>query len=294
MTTLKILTWNTDLSPSMYDRIKRKNELLARIGTYNGNYDVLCFQELTSFAVGFITYSIYSRFSSLFNKNPWLLCLWDYLMITEGSIYPYRYIDNQGDVIDIAKSLGYEHSIRSQLPKRYINSGLVILSRFPISNKRIFFPPHDMIHRPSTILAELDVHGKTVHIGSSYFVPDLHEPKPTYALCNIINFICGKNPRQLRHNHLCMIRDNIRGKRVILVGDFNITRGKSEYSRMLETLELSDACRQEVGTFRGFFNNHNQIDYILISDNIVNLGAHVDHKEHISDHYPLHAELELI
>lgn len=282
------------MSPSMYDRARRKQELLERIGRYNGSYDVLCFQELTSFAAGPLTYSIYSRFADKFDGNAWLLCLWDYLMIAEGLIYPYKLIDNQKDVIDAAKAMGYGYSSRSDLPKRYINSGLVILSRFPIVDKQTIFPPHDMIHRPSTLLAELDVHGKTLHVGSSYFVPDLYEPKPSYLLRNLLNFICAKDAKSLRQEHLRMIRQTIRGKRVILVGDFNISRRRAEYDRMLEWLEVSDACKEEMSTWRGLFNNHSQIDYILTSGNIENVGAHVDHKEHISDHYPLHAELNLI
>ena len=292
MTKLSVLTWNTDMSPSMYDRIRRKQKLLRRLERYDGAYDVLCFQELVSFAVGPVTFGIYEAFPRLFELLPFLTMIWDYLMIGEGLIWPAAVIDNQTDVIEAARRFGYAYSLRSPLPHRYINSGLVILSKFPIVSEQSFFPPHDAIHRPSTILAGIDVRGSRVHIGSSYFVPDLDAPKPSYIICNTVNALLGRDPHALRSTHLHMIRKLIAGRRTVLVGDFNIDRSHAEYESVLSSLELGDPCQKEIGTFGGLAQPR-QIDYILISKDMRCARIAANHHEHISDHYPLHAELEL-
>ena len=262
---LNVITWNTFCSPSMYGRIKRKKNVCKLIKEFSKIAEIVILQEITSFRIGKFHSSIYTKFKQLYNYSPLLLVL-DYLSIIEGKYFPGKVWNNHKDIINIGKKCGYKYSIASPLPKNYLNSGLVILSKYPLRGIKYVKMEGDTIHIPGAIITKVNLgQDKEYEIGNVYFVPSLRNFKFSYIICNIMNFFSEKKPIELRKQAVNALKEQVIGGKVIIGGDFNIKKNTIEYLEMLKTLNLKDSTKRNRIKNSNFLFIERQIDYILTS-----------------------------
>ena len=292
MTTLRVLSWNTALSPSMYNRVVREENILKRMHTFKEKADVLVFQEVGSFIIGPISHVAYQKGLSLVKNSPLLTMFLDYFSIGEGILVPHAIINSNVALIKKAKSEGFKYSYCSSKPERYIGNGLLILSKFPILKKLEMKAEGDVIHRPSTLLAEISIKGKKIWIANSYLVPSLNWIKPSYFICNVLNLLFFINPPQLREKHIFKLHKLMNHNLAISMGDFNIRRDLEEYQKIKNLLNLLDSDKKKEYTFKNFFIAE-QIDYIFHSKRIKLTHFESERFCEESDHRPIVAEFKI-
>ena len=82
---MKIITFNTFCAPIMFNRKRRKLELLKQICKWsNDGVDIICLQELNSYRTGIITYLL----NKLDIMNPYIQFIIDIFGIFEGLLFP--------------------------------------------------------------------------------------------------------------------------------------------------------------------------------------------------------------
>lgn len=288
---IEVMTWNTACSPTMYNRLQRKKKLHRTLENYSNRIDIIALQEMGSFRVGPLSHYISRRFHKIFEKSSFLAMIWDYVMIAEGFILPTKIYDNQTETIEFAKSIGYEYAVSCPLPRYYLSSGLIILSKFPIHESQILHAKSDLITRPGTIISHMTIGSKIVQVSNSYLVPTLQTPKPTYLLRNTISLLTRRSPRKLRKQQIETIRKNMNPTSCIVVGDFNIRRTSREYQHLISALDVTTTMDRKTGTIRGIFTK--QIDYILVSEGITSKSCNIEDIKGVSDHHPLIARLSI-
>ena len=289
---LRVLSWNTALSPSMYDRLSRKEHILRRFEKFSKKVDILALQETGSFVVGRLAERIYHHYGNFLRNHPFVTMLFDYLAIIEGLLFRKREVDNVKELVKCARNNGFKYFLLSKKPKRYINSGLMILSKYPLSQGIEVISEGDVIHRPGNLICEISAKGKKVWISNSYFVPSLKWTKISYIICNIINLFAFKKPKKLRREQLKTLHNFSHRGFMISAGDFNINRGDKEYEETKKVLKMFDSEKGRNSTFKNIFIEK-QIDYIFYSPKIKLIKFERGEFNSESDHRPIIASFKL-
>lgn len=88
---------------------------------------------------------------------------------------------------------------------------------------------------------------------------------------------------------------------IIMTGDFNVDKISAAYYQLTTEAGLVDVFRQvhsgdDEGTFHGYGQANDPIDWMLASDSFETVSSEIDryHTDNVfpSDHYPVHAELK--
>ncbi len=293
MSDFSVSSWNTALSPSMYGRLIRKEKICRNLSSIFKQVDVIALQETGSYRIGPVANFIYNRFFNFFYKNPFALMFFDYLAIAEGFIFPKYLVDNTQELISAAKEQGYKYSYSSKFPKKYLNSGLLILSKSPLRKKSEIKFKGDSIHKPGTLIVEVLKNKKPVWLYDSYFVPKLGWLKPSYFICNLLNLFSFKRTRHLRHNQLVALHKLLHQRFMISVGDFNIPRKDIEYLSAKKILRLVDSDNSDKGyTFKSLIEKK-ELDYIFHSKRLILEKFQHGKFTDLSDHRPIFAKFKI-
>lgn len=288
---LSILTWNTCCDPTMPDRLIRRREIHAALEEYAEKLDVIALQEMRSFKTGMFFYMIYRICKPLSRYMPRLFVTLDYLMMLEGFIFPLFTVDNLKETAAFLKNLGFQYSFSSPRSAYYMNSGLIISSRHPIVDTSSAYLARDTVHRPGMISVCVEVHGLRCQIVTCHLVPTLGGETIPYRICNVLNTAFKMDSRSLRSRSLASIGRHLRPGSVIVAGDMNIHRGdEDEYDSMIMTLDLKNTSNDRFTT-HDTGSSGKQIDYILVSRDMVVHSFGVLDSVTISDHAPLVAEV---
>jgi endonuclease/exonuclease/phosphatase family metal-dependent hydrolase len=288
---LSILTWNTCCDPTMPDRLIRRREIHAALEEYAEKLDVIALQEMRSFKTGIFFYMIYRICKSLSRYMPRLFVTLDYLMMLEGFILPLITVDNLGETVAFLKNLGFRYSFSSPRPAYYMNSGLIISSRYPIADASSAYLARDTIHRPGMISVCIEVHGLRCQIVTCHLVPTLGGETIPYKICNMLNAAFNMDSRSLRTRSLASMGENLHPGSVVVAGDMNIARSdEDEYGHMMMSLELKNTSNDRFTT-HDTGSSEKQIDYILVSREMAVHSFSVLDSVIVSDHFPLMAEV---
>jgi endonuclease/exonuclease/phosphatase family metal-dependent hydrolase len=275
----------------MPDRLIRRREIHAVLERYAEKLDVIALQEMRSFKTGIFFYMIYRMCKSLSCYMPKLFTVLDYLMMLEGFIFPLITVDNLGETVTFLKDLGFQYSFSSPRPAYYMNSGLIISSRYPIVDASSSYLARDTVHRPGMISICIEMHGLQCQIVTCHLVPTLGGETIPYRICNALNAAFQRKPHSLRAQSIECIRDCLLPGNVIVMGDMNIARSdEDEYERMVMALDLKNTSNDRFVT-HDTGSSEKQIDYILVSREMVVHSFGVLSSVTVSDHFPLMAEV---
>jgi endonuclease/exonuclease/phosphatase family metal-dependent hydrolase len=275
----------------MPDRLIRRREIHAVLERYADKLDVIALQEMRSFNTGIFFYIIYRMCKSLSRYMPKLFTILDYLMMIEGFIFPLITVDNLGETVAFLKDLGFQYSFSSPRPAYYMNSGLIISSRYPIVDASSSYLARDTVHRPGMISICIEVHGLRCQIVTCHLVPSLDDETIPYRICNALNAVFRRKPHSLRAQSIACMRDCLLPGNVILAGDMNIARSdEDEYERMIMALDLKNTSNDRFVT-HDTGSSEKQIDYILVSREMAVRSFGVLSSVTVSDHFPLMAEV---
>lgn len=291
------MTWNICCAPTMYGRLYRLKKIHRKLAENSKEADIIFLQELVSFRAGYIFYYLQKIFYKLFYYLPVLALYWDHLMITEGLIegllFPAKLVDNEKKTIEFAKSLGYKYHLSCGMPGYYINQGLLILSKFPLSETKLIEAPRAGVNNPGTLYARVKIKNKSPLILNSHFLPILRDLRPSYLFAKIINKILKHNPKKNRLEHLRILEDLLKNKEVIFGGDLNFSSKTKEYRYVIKKYKLKNTSDENLMTFRGIFIK-DRLDHILVSRNIKPLASKIiDSNRRFSDHKPLLSRIEI-
>lgn len=289
---LSILTWNTCCDPTMPDRLTRKRKIHAALEAYAEKLDVIALQEMRSFKTGIFFYMIYRICKPLSRYLPGLFVSLDYLMMLEGFIFPLLTVDNLRETAAFLKKLGFQYSFSSPRPAYYMNSGLIISSRYPIVETSSAYLARDTVHRPGMISICVEVHGQRCQIVTCHLVPTLGGETIPYRICNVLNAAFKMDSRSLRARSLAGMGETLQPGSVIVAGDMNIHRGDDEYDNMMVTLDLKNTSNDRFTT-HDTGSSGTQIDYILVSRDMAVHSFDVLDSVRVSDHTPLVAGVEI-
>ncbi len=290
---LRVLTWNTCCDPTMPDRLMRRREVHAALEGIAEKLDVIALQEMRSFKTGIFFYMVYRVCKYLSRYTQRLFIALDYLMMLEGFIFPLITVDNLGETVAFLKDLGFHYSFSSPRSAYYMNSGLIISSRYPIVDASSSYLARDTVHRPGMISICIEVHGVVCQIVTCHLVPTLGGETIPYKICNALNVAFQREPLSLRAQSISCIGDCLLPGNVILAGDMNIARSnEDEYERMMMTLDLKNTSNDRFTT-HDTGSSEEQIDYILVSRKMAVHSFGVLSSVTVSDHFPLMAEVSI-
>jgi len=308
---LNIISWNTFLAPLMYKRESRIKKILDKIKIISENTDILLFQELNSFKSGFFTYYLYKLLLLLKIDIicPKFITIFELLMIIEGYIIPYKNIDYNQKIIEYCKNLNYRYYHKSNYSKKFINSGLLICSKYKIYSKYDYELSGDFLHTPGIIGIKIKVRNKFINIFNLHLCPTLDNISFSYKLVNFINYINNNLTRDNRNKSILKIKKILDEQEIpyIIGGDFNINLPCKEIKKYLKLLNTNlIKLKSDINYTHIESNNKLKklIDFFIIDNNIKNkifikdilcnllLNTNADDYNKMiningSDHYPI-------
>jgi endonuclease/exonuclease/phosphatase family metal-dependent hydrolase len=163
----------------------------------------------------------------------------------EGLILPIFVIDNRTWIIDYAKNnTWFKYYAQSSKPTYYLDSGLLILSRFPIISDDIneCLLPRDIPHSPGmlSVLVQFPANNMKIRIITCHLLPSVPNTTIPYQITNILNSFYKKDVVQLRARHAEIVRQEVEQYSiklkipVILLGDLNIEQHSQEWQIFLK------------------------------------------------------------
>jgi exonuclease III len=282
---MKIISFNTYLAPTMPDRNYRRPLLLQKITEWDkSGVDIVCLQEQNSHKIGCISKVLYKYFNNRFI---------DLFSAIEGYITPLFVYDNVQFIKDYVNETdsGYKYIYNTPDPTYGFTNGLIILSKIEFTINYNVNLPSDFVHVPGM----LSISNDEYQIINCHLIPSLSNINYSYSAVNYVNKILCKNIYKIQRKNIDIISNKIdRSKKVILLGDFNIDKERSDnYEYVISKTGLIDSSDNEICiTTHKNCEVLKQIDYILVSENLSNdLEWNViSGCEELSDHHPVMIE----
>ena len=277
---MKIISFNTYSATTMPNRFTRRKLLLDKITQWNNEgVDIICLQEQNSHKIGFFSKLLYK----LFNNR-----CFDFLSVGEGLCCPVFTCDNEQHIKDYIEdtNLDYKYIYSSSKPRYFMNNGLMILSKTKLNKDTSVNLNSDFIHSPGF----LSVSNKEYQITNCHLIPILENDGCTYRTVNCINSIYKNNIIRIQQTNIDVMCDALdRNKKILLVGDMNIAKDDVNYKYLMNRSRLQDTSgTEEFHTIHYNCDREKQIDYILISDEIINNKFEVlTGCTNLSDHHPI-------
>jgi len=255
-----LASWNLYLGPTMFNRKRRLETIKMNINRNLRGNDILCFQEVHSWIIGPISKLLYCLV--FLDKYPKLMQILDIFSIIEGLLFPiFLYNNNEIEIVNTLKNMGYFNIHTPDIPNYYINSGLITASKYKIEhtqNKKlksnIFIPSNISISKISN-LNIINCHLLTNE-------DNLDKSKRRYF--KIINKICCFNYQKMFTDNNTIIYNYINNKRnIIICGDLNINFNSLKYYIFIDSLNLSNIALSSNTTQCPKIYPKQQIDYFL-------------------------------
>ena len=222
---MRVATWNTFLAPLMPRRAARLPRVLQTLSDLieNEKIDVLALQELHGYMRG----PIGTWLAGAWDGVPARLERWlgpgaahalqiisELLAMAEGWLWPRAYHAPYRSAVVahcVARGLAYATPVASPRPAPgdvtagpgLGDHGVVILSRWPLTQVVSYHLPTDMIHRPGAVCATTcnEETGDVLRVWSAHLLPQLPDAKATYRAVHAINRLAGvRVPQQARAN----------------------------------------------------------------------------------------------
>lgn len=275
---MKIISYNTYLAPTMPDRFYRRNLLLDKITEWhNGDIDIICLQEQNSHKTG--------CFSNIISKY-WNNIFTDTVSIFEGFLFPFYTADNIQFIKDHIEDNDLKYFVyESPQPTYGCNTGLIILSKIKFNFDKAVNLPSDCVKSKGL----LSVSNDEYQIINCHVTPTLQNDSLSTLIINLINKICCHDIEDIQKKSIDILNDNIdKDKKVILLGDFNISKNSNNYVYFMNTTNLYDTSTNEnhVTIYKNCISPE-QIDYIFTNDVSINKFEVINDCNVISDHYPI-------
>lgn len=292
---MRIVTFNTQLAPTMPDRYERLQDITKQIVRWcQSGIDIIALQEVPTstqgplgLAASYLPFGAPSCLSGIF----------DIAHLTEGSMLPVckdmRIIDAISDAIK-THCPGYR-TYPSNVNQHGLNAGLVTITKHQVLSQCDLQFPSDAVHTRGASVFTLMANGRYLTFANVHMVPILTKTRAIYKCVRAINFLCQRDDYEsLQRRALCLLSKKIAGSNnCIVAGDMNINRLTSPamYNYMLRTLDLPDSSPRNINTFHKLGSHEmangeppGQIDYIL--GDIHNCASDTSTYK-LSDHYPL-------
>jgi hypothetical protein len=302
---MRVITFNTFLSPTMQGRFARKLKINRAIHYWLiEGVDVIGLQEVNSFTLGFLGW-VYFYFQLYRFLHEQLARIVDALIIVEGFIFPWYIYNNsqelehivkQHNTVQLDKTQKY-YIYKSDVPSRGISAGVISIVKFKPDLVRIENLVSDFIHNPGYICLKY----QNNIIFNAHFVPNLPNHTAIYAGVNWLNEKLSINTKQIRvdnisASHLAVssmsshLNDNI-----LMIGDYNIDRESESnlYQVLLRKFELIDSALAPICTQQslyGCIQQYQQIDYILSTQQPTRNCKILEYLFQLSDHHAIDAE----
>jgi endonuclease/exonuclease/phosphatase family metal-dependent hydrolase len=302
---MRIISFNTFLSPTMRGRFTRKKKINRVIHDWLiDGVDVIGLQELNSFTIGLLGY-VYFYFQLYRFLHDQLARIIDALLVIEGYIFPLYIYDNtnelehivdQHNIIQLDSRQKY-YIYKSVIPKRGVSAGVVTLVKYKPKLITIKTLPSDFIHKPGCICIKY----QNKVIFNAHFIPNLPNNNIIYKAVNWINSKCSFDKNQIRMDNISesnsvissMIRQS--SDEIYMIGDYNISRETESnlYKKLINKFGLIDSALVPLCTEHSLYGcaaQKHQIDYILSSKQFTKSCSKLEYLFMLSDHYAIDAE----
>jgi endonuclease/exonuclease/phosphatase family metal-dependent hydrolase len=314
---MKIITWNTFLAPTMWDRHNRKNLLKPILQDwFNRGVDIIALQEVNSYMTGPVSYFLYWVLFLAKIHNPYILHVLDIFASFEGYLLPIFCIDISTQIENECKEIGYNSIIRSPRPYYTINGGLMIICRNTYAHKiDIEYLDADVFQIPSVLSAVVEFNDhRQINISTCHLISVLDSNVHyTYRVLNILSSIFNKPSHVAQRKNISSLIEHIdRNDIDILLGDFNIHYKTDMYQNISDGLQ--SIARNLQNTYTGEHSESTHFDINYIRHNRIGNIKHIDYifstfdlnhrsrsssvlseKKYyeVSDHLPVFADIDI-
>lgn len=260
MNKLGVCSWNLFLAPTMYNRINRLNIIKYNISQRLYKNNIICLQEVHSWNIGPISKLLFSIKN--LKKYPKIIQILDVFSIIEGLFFPlFLYDLNKREIIDLLKKCGFNNFHVSNIPKYYLDSGLITASKIPIVYRNITKLKSNSFIPSYIFYTELD----TIKIVNCHLpVDESSLTKNLRKYYRISNKLCCVNLKRNFVENNYIIHKLLNGmNNILLCGDLNINYNTKNFFIFQNYLNFDNIEILSNTTQCPYTYKANKIDYFL-------------------------------
>ena len=289
---MKFISWNLNLAPVMYDRYNRKKLILKQMNKLI-DYNVICFQELNSWNIGFFGYLFYKYLGEIVGTYfPFLMIILDIMFIMEGMIFNFYCYYNMKEISEYFEDNGYQ--VVTSYSDKYVSSGLFIAVKgyYNITSVQDYKLSSDIVHSPGLLYIKMrTIDNEEFGIYNLHQIPTLPNTTIIYKLVNLLNRIFRKKPDSIRlanYSKINNINKINEDKKVFILGDFNEKMNTVHYDFIINIFNMNNIknIKFDDNVINTCLEENVIIDYIFTN---LNYDTMITTKKDLifSDHYAI-------